>query len=265
MTRHRLTRTLRRTYVLLGFVLAISLGAKLAVHVPGVAGTWLEVIGKDLYDYLKDMALVLVTVVAAYLAQVFQRRSRFTESLEQEWRQIVRTKTALLAFLEKPYPSTDDYIVAFGRISESIDTMRIVYRNAGETKTLVGLFPYAPLHDMRRVLQAMDPRLKSSFTSAERGLAQRAISQCFAALRENFLEELDLSEPDHPLLISGGRRTKVPGQTPSAQARQVRQRERNATSAPSADVEVDAFLGRLHTTEAVASTMPTRSETTAKP
>jgi hypothetical protein len=251
MTRHRIQRTLSRAYLVFALVLAIALVARLSGHIPGVAGTPVEAIAKDVYDYLKDMSLVFVTIVAAHLASVFQKRSKFISSLEEEWRQIVRTKSALYSYLERPYPTSDDHIAAFARISETIDTMRIVYRNAGETATLVGLYPYAPLHDMRRILQAMDPRLKTNYTAAERKLAQDAIQQCFLALRENFLEELDLDEPRHPLLISGGRRLKVPGHTNSASAVQARQREAQSKHA-SPSPEVDAFIGRLYAAEATA-------------
>jgi hypothetical protein len=251
MTRHRLNRTLRRAYLILGLVLLISLAAKFGSYVPGLTGSPLEAIAKDVYDYMKDMALVFVTVVAAYLADVFQKRSKFVESLEEEWRSIVRTKSALIAYLEKPYPTSDDYIAAYGRISETIDTMRIVYRNAGETRQLVGLYPYAPLHDMRRALGSIDPRARTSFPVSERKLAQEAVWQSFYALRENFLEELDLEEPRHPLLISGGRRLKISGESARAKAVQTLQREtQNRVASPMP--EVDAFLGRLYAEEMTA-------------
>jgi hypothetical protein len=248
MTRHRIKRTLRRAYIALALVLLVSFAAKMATHIPGVSNSPIDAIAKDVYEYMKDMALVFVTVVAAYLANVFQKRSKFVESLEEEWRNIVRTKSVLHSYFEKPYPTSDDHIAAFARLSETIDTMRIVYRNAGETKTLIGLYPYAPLHDMRRVLQAMDPRLKTSVTPSERKLAQDSILQCFYALRENFLEELDLEEPHHPLLISGGRRLKTSGQAIRATSRQNRQREAQNKCA-SANPEVDAHLGRLYAAE----------------
>lgn len=249
MTRHSIKKTLNRAYFVLALVLAVSFAAKMAAHIPGMANSPLDAMAKDLYEYMKDMALVFVTVVAAYLANVFQKRSKFVESLEEEWRNIVRTKSVLYSYFEKPYPTSDDHIAAFARLSETIDTMRIVYRNAGETKSLIGLYPYAPLHDMRRVLQAMDPRVKTNVTPAERKLAQDSILQGFYALRENFLEELDLEEPHHPLLISGGRRLKASGQTDRATAHQARQREvqnKFATTSP----EIDAFLGRLYAAEA---------------
>jgi hypothetical protein len=248
MTRTSLNRTLRRAYIVLGLVLALSLVAKFADRIPYIAGTPIEGAAADLYDYLKDMALVFVTVVAAYLANVFQKRSKFVESLEEEWRGIVRTKSALYTYCEKTYVSTDDYLAAFCRISETIDNMRIVYANAGETPSLIGLYPYAPLHDMRRALQSIDPRKRPDLTPDERKLARDAILQSFYALRETMLEELDLDEPAHPLLISRGRRLKQPGATRRALFRQGRQ-EKRRDAAPPAKPEVDALLKDLYNAE----------------
>ena len=129
--------------------------------------------------------------------------------------------------------------------------MRIVYRNAGETGSLIGLYPYAPLHDMRRALQSIDPRVKPNVTADERRLAQDAILQSFYALRENFLEELDLEEPRHPLLISGGRRLKVPGSAGAATREQSRQRTRIDQETPPRP-DVDALLARLYDAEKAA-------------
>lgn len=248
MTRSSLNRTLRRAYAVLFLVLTIALVARLADHIPALAGTRSAALLGAVYDYLKDMALVLVTVVAAYLANVFQKRSNFVKCLEQEWRGIVTTKSALYAYCERPYPSTDDYLLAYCRISETIDNMRIVYRNAGESGALVGLYPYAPLHDMRRALQWIDPRKKPDVTPQERKLAQDAILQSFYALRENFLEELDLEEPRHPLLISGGRRLKQQGASRGAKAEQERQRKRQDKEAqPRPDI--DTLLSHLYYAE----------------
>ncbi len=253
MTRLTLRRTLRRLYVFLGVLLAISLFSKFADTIPGIRGSEVENGLRNVYEFLRDMSLLIATGGVAYITNVFQKRSKFVESLEQEWRGIVRTKSALNAYCEKPYPTTDDYLAAYSAISETIDNMRIVYRNAGETDELIGLYPYAPLHDMRRALAAIDPRKKQNLTPADRKLVQDAVLQSFFALRETFLEELDLEEPVHPLLISGGRRLKKPGAVTSARSSQERQRRRQDTeAAPRPDV--DAFLARIYAAEQAAST-----------
>ena len=135
--------------------------------------------------------------------------------------------------------------------------MRIVYRNAGETGGLIGLYPFEPLHDMRRALQTLDPRLSMEVTTDQKNLARDAILQAFNALRETFLEELDLEEPHHPLLISGARRLKSPGADVAALVMQDHQRrrlERQAQIRP----DIDMMLAGLRDNEVVnAGTSPT--------
>lgn len=247
MTRNSVSRTLSRLYWLLFTVLVLLLGAKFADDIPGVPESVVN-IASQLYEFTRDMSLLIATGGVAYLSNIFQKRSKFVESLEEEWRNIVRTKSALLTYCEKPYLGTDDYLAAFSRISETIDTMRIVYRNAGETDGLVGLYPYAPLHDMRRALLTLDPRVNAEPSLEQKQLAKDAILQAFYGLREVFLEELDLEEPQHTLLISGARRMKVPGADVAAQLQQDVQRFRlNREKSPRPDI--DAMLAELRERE----------------
>lgn len=247
MTRVSVNRTLKRLYWLLTAVLLLLLASKFADDASGLPPFVVSAANK-VYDFMRDMSLLIATGGVAYLSNIFQKRSKFVESLEEEWRNIVRTKSALLSTCEKPYLATDDYLAAFYKISETIDTMRIVYKNSGETSTLVGLYPYAPLHDMRRALQTLDPRINPEATADQKTLVREAILQSFFALRETFLEELDLEEPQSPLLISGARRLKVPGADMAARIMQDHQRRRLERE-PAQKPEVDAFLTALRTRE----------------
>ena len=244
MRRSTLRRTLRRVYAILALVLAVSFFAKTAEHTPVLVGTGIERVLKDIYEFLRDMSLLIATGGVAYITNVFQKRQSFIESLKAEWHDIIEAKSALLTFMHKPAPSHDDYMVAFTRLSETIDNMRIVYRNVGETRELIGLYPYAPLHDMRRVLQSLDPKSWQG-TPEDRKLARDAMLQSFYALREQFLEELDLEEPDHPLLMSGARRNKSTGSKPGARKRQDREIARHSASALG-DPAIDALHRRLY-------------------
>ncbi len=253
MTRNSLRNTLARLYVFLGVILAISLLAKFADYIPLLKTIGIEGGLKDFYEFLRDMSLLIVTGGVAYISNVYQKRSNFVTCLEQEWRALVATKNALYAFCEKPYPTPDDYIDTFCSLSGSIDNMRIVYRNVGETDELIGLYPYAPLHDMRRVLITLDPRKSKDIAPEYRKLVRDAILQSFYALRETFLEELDLEQPGHPLLIAGGRRLKVSGATGAAirtQERQLQHQERKAkANGVGRNEEIDALLAELYRRE----------------
>jgi hypothetical protein len=247
MTRHSVDRTLSRLYWLLFLILLILLAAKFADESMGLPPQIVSVV-KNFYEFMRDMSLLIATGGVAYLSNIFQKRSKFVESLEEEWRNIVRTKSALLTYCDKPYLGTDDYLAAFSRISETIDTMRIVYRNAGETDGLVGLYPFAPLHDMRRALQTLDPRLMPEISQDQKKLVKDTILQAFYGLREVFLEELDLEEPQHTLLISGARRLKVPGAAVSALVQQDLQRRRLERE-PVVRPDIDAMLAELRSKE----------------
>ena len=257
MTRNSVNRTLARLYRLLGFVLTMLIAAKFADDIPGVPPLVVSIAGQ-MYEFMRDMSLLIATAGVAYISNIFQKRSNFVESLEEEWRNIVRTKSVLLTFCEKPYQGTDDYLAAFSRISETIDTMRIVYRNAGETDGLVGLYPYAPLHDMRRVLQTLDPRQGFEIPGEQKKLVKDAILQAFYALRETFLEELDLEDPQHPLLISGAHRLKQTGADIAALVLQDQQK-RKLERLPSPRPDIDALLSDLRAKEKDPSGTPTNA------
>ena len=245
MTRSTLNATMRRVYALLGLVLAISLFAKFVDHIAPLRGSGLEAVLKDTYEFLRDMSLLIATGGVGYITNVYQRRSSFVDALKEEWRDIIAAKSALFSYTQLEKPTVELYLVTFCKLSETIDNMRSVYQNVGETGDLVGLYPYAPLHDMRRALQTLDPRKTPQAPDAEtRALVRDAILQSFYALRETFLEELDLEEPNHPLLISGGRRAKLSGSTGRARRRQDRQRVRQ-DRVSSSNPRIDQLLAEL--------------------
>lgn len=243
MTRSTLKKTLRRIYALLVVVLGISFLAKIADHVPGLAGTGLEAILKDSYEYLRDMSLLIATGGVAYITNVFQKRHSFVEALKEEWRDIIATKSALFAFTQIEQPTTEQYVTTFCKLSETIDNMRSVYQNVGETGDLVGLYPFAPLHDMRRALQTLDPRKNPAASTDQRNLVRDAILQCFYAIRETFLEELDLEQPEKPLLVSA-RRSKKSGAAAWARRAQSYQL-RTLAKVPPPDPRIDGLLAQL--------------------
>ncbi|MBJ7534161.1 hypothetical protein JDN40_08595 [Rhodomicrobium vannielii ATCC 17100] len=201
MTRRRQNRILRIVVaVLVGFI-ALSLLSKINDDNPRLS---------NLYEFIKDSSLLIATIAVAYLANIYQRRQNFLDSLREQWREIVKTKGALLYYCKTSEPDADQYWTTFTQLSECIDNMRIVYANVGETNELIGAYPFEPLHDMRRAFETLDPARGAS-TAEDRALVWGKIEQAFNAIREKFLDEFDIDEPSKPILKRGVGRTKVKG------------------------------------------------------
>lgn len=201
MTRNQLHQKLCAIFAICGFVLGIAAATKLSGD-PDL---------ENIYDFIRDMSLILATAIAVYLAHILQKRMAFLQSLREEWREIVDTKAMLITFCDREQPSLDEYFAAYSRICRAIDYMRIVYANVGETDILIGLYPYEPLHDMRKALERIDPRVRRSLSPPERAAARDAVWEAFNALRERFLDEFDLEEPTSPITQPQSRRTKHAG------------------------------------------------------
>src|SRR5690606_37047853 len=107
---------------------------------------------------------------------------------------------------------------------------------------------FAPLHDMRRALQTLDPSKNKAVTEDQCKLARDAILQSFYALRETFLEELDLEPPDRPILMWGSRRHKQTGAADWARDSQRVERTETDTASPP-DPRIDTFLRELYEKE----------------
>jgi hypothetical protein len=172
-------------------------------------------------------------VVAAYLAGVYQQRNAFLQSLREQWREIVQAKSALIYYAHLDRPSVEDYLRTARQLSETIDNMRIVYSNVGETDELIGFYPYSPLHQMRIMMEGLDPR-KGAPTPEQRYQARGEIWDAFNAIREHFLDEFDIDEPTRPILVFCMKRAKKDGASAHALELHKRQQEQAQAQASAA-------------------------------
>jgi len=120
------------------------------------------------YGILKDFSGIFVAIAAAYLAYCFQRRQAFLASLRELWDKCIEAKAELIEYTHDPLPDRAKFGNAHRALSEMIDMMRAVYCNVGETKTSIGLYPFEPLHDMKKALDEL------GFENVSPDLQQRA-------------------------------------------------------------------------------------------
>jgi hypothetical protein len=193
--------------------------AKIRIYVISIIAGLLAVMGlyigariaqaEFLSQTVRDVIPLMLGVVAVVLSDGLQRRGRFLNSLRDEWRSIVRAKSALTMYCEIGKNDIPAFLHAFHVLSEAIDSLRVVYRNVNETPDLIGYYPYEPLHDMRRYIEEIDPR-RNQATPEDFRHAQIMVVEAFLALREVFLDEIDIAEPTAPLLLRDARRKKKP-------------------------------------------------------
>jgi len=201
MTRATLLRSVLSVIAFLAALLALAIYARARSVAPGDASApfWIAVHGA-----IKDFTGLFIAIPGAWLAYCFSRRSAFLTILDGIWRNMVEAKGLCAAFGRDP---TEERLeAARTALSKAIDNMRSVYRNVDESETSIGLFPFEPLHDMRRALDVYaraiaraDPderaRLQAQFGAL--------VTDSWNALRCRFLKEFGAPEASHPVTTQG--------------------------------------------------------------
>ena len=143
---------------------------------------------------LKDYASIFVAIAAAYLTYCFQRRQAFLVSLRELWHKCIEAKAELIDYTHDPTPDRTKFGKAHRTLSTAIDMVRAAYCNIGETKTSIGLYPFEPLHDMRK---ALDKLGFENVTDQSQQQARKEILMAWNAFRWFFLREFSTPKPTH--------------------------------------------------------------------
>lgn len=149
---------------------------------------------KPFHHFLKDFASIFLAVAAAYLAYCFQRRQTFLTSLRDLWNKAIEAKAELIDYTHNPRPNRESFGKAHRSISTAIDMVRAVYCNVRESRTSIGLYPFEPLHDMRKALERMG---FENVTVAQQTTERKNVLQSWNAFRWSFLREFSTPNPSH--------------------------------------------------------------------
>jgi hypothetical protein len=151
-------------------------------------------------DVLKDFASIFLAIAAAYLTYCFQRRQAFLVSLRDLWHKCIEAKAELIEYTHDPKPDRAKFGKAHRALSTSMDLMRAAYCNVGETKTSIGLYPFEPLHDMRKALDSLG---FENVTVDSQRQARQEIMNAWNAFRWKFLREFSTPSPTHHIVEHG--------------------------------------------------------------
>ena len=152
-----------------------------------------------IYGVIKDFSSLFIALAAVYLAYCFQRRQNFLIALSALWREIVSAKIEVIDYIDSAKPDDAAFAKVNRALSETIDLVRGVYQNVGESETTVGLYPFEPLHDMRRALES----LRADLTPERRTIERMNVDRAWNALRFAFLKEFSRPPPPWPILQPG--------------------------------------------------------------
>lgn len=162
--------------------------------------------GQEKPTFVSSNATLLAIIFAAYIAYLFQQRSKSVDDVRRWWNEIVQAKSELFLYCDKSQPTEDDYLNAFYKLSTAMDTLRLIYCNVGRTADNPrGFYPFEQVRDLVDIARSIAPNRNSS--SGERKKAKIAIDVIFQSLRHAIQFEATASPPDQPTLYNGEQRT----------------------------------------------------------
>jgi len=155
--------------------------------------------------FISSNATLLALLFAAYMAYLFQQRSKSVDDLRRWWNEIAQAKSKIFVYCDKHSPSEDDYLEAFSKLSTAMDTLRLIYCNVGRTKNNPrGFYPFEQVRDIVDIMRSIAPERNDSIE--ERKVAKTAIDLIFQSLRHAIQEEAGATPPDKPTLYESEHR-----------------------------------------------------------
>lgn len=242
MTRKRLSKTLTMvllavcSYALLAIVFRFGVADAVVFGlctdfsaIAGFPGSC-PASSKALYEPMKDLIPIVIGLAGAFVADTLQRRGQFIVALRDLWYEMVKAKGKMMGYVRANGAHPEAYVEAWTAQSNVIDMVRGVYRNVGETRHVVGFRPFEPLLSMLECFEKVDPA-RSGGAKANAAAIGAEIEESWNALREVFLEEFRLLEPEQSILVPHARRLKQPGAASHAEAEKRRQADRQGRAA----------------------------------
>jgi hypothetical protein len=190
MTRRALMR-----WVLFAILVYLCYGALL---------TWFKFVDRfdELYVLLKDGAIFVSALPAAWLAACFQRRTSFLEQLRDLWSQLVDAVQEAVQYTHLEAPTQAQYASVMKKLSAVIDEFRSVFRNLDETRDVPdsGYFPFESIRAIYHLIG--DLGYGATFKSDRALATRREVIQLWRRLRQPLLQEFDRQRPSRTDIVT---------------------------------------------------------------
>lgn len=183
-------RTLLR-WVIISILVYVAYGALL---------TWFKFVDRfdELYVLLKDGAIFVSAVPAAWLTACFQRRTSFLEQLRDLWSQLVDA----VQYTHMEAPTQAQYAAVMKKLSAVIDEFRSVFRNLDEARNVPdsGYFPFESIRTIYHLVG--DLGYGATFKADQAADTRREVIQLWRRLRQPLLREFDRQKPSKTDIVT---------------------------------------------------------------
>ena len=149
----------------------------------------------ELYVLLKDGAIFVSAVPAAWLTACFQRRTSFLEQLRDLWSQLVDAVQEAVQYTHLEAPTQAQYASVMKKLSAVIDVFRSVFRNLDEARGEpdTGYFPFETIRTIYHLVG--DLGYGAGFKVDKALATRKEVIQLWRRLRQPLLTEFDRQKP----------------------------------------------------------------------
>jgi hypothetical protein len=146
-----------------------------------------------IYGTYKDMIPFLIAIPAAWLGYSLQRRASYLAQLRSLWSSLVNAVQIALEYTYLADPKNESYRQVLHCLSCTIDEVRGVFMNLGESEKERGLYPFEPIKDIYYIIRNLDCNNKTS--EQERENVRKKINALWGEVRKELLKEFDREIP----------------------------------------------------------------------
>lgn len=158
-----------------------------------LVGAVLYYFDSNLFQTFRDFILLLVAIPAALLTDYFQKRNQFEDALRTLWSNVLDSVNEARQYTYRTEATEDEFRRILVSLSKSIDEVRSVYKNLGESKTETGYYPFESLKIIYKLFVELG---YGTLDADKKSEARKKLDHYWKNFKDSFLWEFDRPEPE---------------------------------------------------------------------
>lgn len=150
----------------------------------------------SVYQELVKLMPLVILIPATYLGYCFQQRISYLKDLRSLAYNMNNSVREAIKYTYIESPSKTIKLDTLCSLSKVIEEVRMLYKNVGQNKNNIGLYPYEPIKEIYNILKELEI---ISSEKERKEVKDKIINRWNAFWREEFLHEFDRPEPSKPV------------------------------------------------------------------